>query len=280
MDKHKKAVLLLVFTAMLWSMGGMLIKLVNLNPMAIAGMRSAVAAVFIMIFFERPKFKFTKINLLGSLAYAATVILFVSANKYTTAANAILLQYTAPVYVALFGTWFLSERITRIDWIAIFLTLAGMSLFFLDKLSPGNMLGNIFAILSGIAFAWLILLSRKQKDQKPIDSIIYGNIMTALIGLPFMFDKVPDTNSIIGILLLGTLQLGLSYILYSIAIKSATAIEGILILIIEPLLNPIWVLFAIGETPGYWAIVGGIIVISSLTLRGTYPYWRKKIFAR
>lgn len=280
MDKHKRAILLLVSTAVLWSMGGMLIKLVNLNPMAIAGMRSAIAALFIMALYKRPNFKFTKFNLLGSFAYAATVIMFVSANKFTTAANAILLQYTAPVYVALFGSWFLGEKINRLDWIAIFLTLAGMSLFFLDELSAGNMFGNILAILSGVAFAWLILLSRKQKDQKPIDSIIYGNIMTAVIGLPFMFEKVPDTNSIMGLLLLGTLQLGLSYILYSIAIKDATAIEGILILIIEPLLNPVWVLFAIGETPGYWAIIGGIIVISSVTMRSTVKYWRKKLFAR
>lgn len=278
MDIHKKSILLLVFTAILWSTGGMLIKLINWNPMAIAGMRSLIAVIFITAIYTRPKFKFTFINIAGSIAYAATVILFVSANKLTTAANTILLQFTAPVYVALFGTWFLGEKITRIDWITIFLTLGGMSLFFLDDLSAGNTLGNILAIFSGVVFAWLVLLLRKQKDEKPIDSIIYGNIITALIGLPFMFDKMPDTNSWIGLFLLGTFQLGLSYIFYSIAIKNVTAIEAILIPVIEPLLNPIWVLFAIGETPGYWALIGGLIVISSITLRSIYKFRKRKLY--
>ncbi|MGE5498549.1 MAG: DMT family transporter, partial [Syntrophothermus sp.] len=137
MDKHKKAVLFLIITAVLWSLGGVLIKWVPLSPLAIAGMRSLISFLFIMIAF-RPKLKFSGIKIAGGFTYASVVILFVIANKMTTAANAILLQYTAPVYVALFGYWFLKEKITRTDWISIILVLCGMVLFFLDKLSEGN----------------------------------------------------------------------------------------------------------------------------------------------
>lgn len=266
MDEHRKAVLYLIATAVLWSLGGVLIKWVNLNPVAIAGMRSLISFVFIMLVF-RPGIKFSLIKIAGGFAYAGVVVLFVSANKLTTAANAILLQYTAPVYVALLGYWFLKERITKVDWISIFMVMAGMILFFLDKLSTGNMLGNIVAILSGISFAWLVLLMRKQKDESPLDSVVIGNLITALIGVPFAIGSHIDNNSWIGLFLLGIVQLGLPYVLYAYAIRHVTAIEAILVPVIEPVLNPIWVLLILGEVPGLWAIAGGVIVIASVTFR-------------
>lgn len=275
MHEHRKSVLLLVATAILWSLGGVLIKWVNLNALAIAGMRSLIAFIFIMIAF-RPKLRFSAIKLTGGFVYAAVVILFVSANKLTTAANAILLQYTAPVYVALLGYWFLKEKITKTDWISISLVLLGMVLFFLDKLTPGDMLGNFIAILSGVAFAWLVLLLRKQKDESPLDSVIWGNLITALVCSPFIFGSSIDTKSWIGLLLLGIVQLGLSYVLYAYAVRHVTAIEAILIPVIEPILNPIWVLIFLGETPGFWAIIGGIIVIASLTYRSTMQIWKRR----
>jgi len=195
------------------------------------------------------------------------VILFVLANKLTTAANAILLQYTSPIYVALFGAWFLGERATRLDWITIFVVIGGMVLFFLDDLTTGGLWGNVCAISSGVTFACVVLCMRKQKNDSPLESIFLGNILTALVGLPFMFEAMPNASSWVGLLLSGVFQLGLSHVLYAAAIKHIAALESILIAVIEPILNPLWVLLIMGETPGPWALLGGFIVLVSVTIR-------------
>jgi drug/metabolite transporter (DMT)-like permease len=270
-----RAVLFLVIAAVLWSLGGLLIKLVTWNPIAIAGTRSAIAALVMLGFKRRMHFTLSPAQLGGALCYAATVILFVIANKWTTAANAILLQYTAPVYVALLSTWFLKERITRSDLITIFAALGGMILFFLDDLSRGGFWGNIIAILSGIAFAGTALCLRKQKDGSPLESLFIGNIIAFLIGLPFMMHSFPNAAGWLGLLVLGVFQLGFSYILYAEAIKHVTALEAILIPVIEPVLNPIWVFLLLKEKPGAWAVLGGIIVLLSITLR-CFPAFRHK----
>ena len=277
MNEHGKSILLLVMTALLWSTGGLLIKLVQWNPLAIAGGRSAIALVFLLIYTRKIKIKLTTINIMGGLAYTGTVILFVSSNKLTTAANAILLQYTAPIYVAIFASWFLNEKMSRVDIITVVSVMVGITLFFIDKLSPGNLFGNFTSILSGIAFAWLILLLRKQKDASPIESIILGNLFTAIIGIPFMLNSFPSFESCIGLFLLGTFQLGVSYILYTNAIKHVTAIEGVLIPVIEPLLNPLWVLIFLNERPGFWPIIGGIVVLLSITFRSVFTLKRRYV---
>lgn len=246
----------------------MLIKLVNWNALAIAGMRSAIATLVLLVYVRRPHFHWSFAQVGGALAYSGTVILFVLANKLTTAANAILLQYSAPIYVALFGAWFLGEKANRLDWITIVLVIGGMVLFFLDDLTSGGRWGNICAMFSAVSFAWLVLFLRKQKDGSPFESILLGNVIAALAGLPFMFGSMPDARSWMGLLLLGVFQLGLSYILYTAAIKHVSALEAILIPVLEPLLNPLWVLLLVGETPGWWAIVGGMIVLLAVTARG------------
>jgi drug/metabolite transporter (DMT)-like permease len=249
------SLLLLVMTAILWSFGGLLIKLIQWNPIAISGMRSLIAAVIILIVLRRPRLPRSLPQIAGIAAYAATVLLFVVSNKLTTAANAILLQYTAPVYVALLGAWFLKERVGRADWLTIFLVLGGMLLFFLDDLKAGGLAGNITALLSGISFAVMIVCLRSQKSASPLETVFWGNVLTAVIGMPFMTGPLPDAQSWAGLLLLGVFQLGLSYILYAVAIKKVTALEGVLIPVIEPIMNPILVLFILGEIPGIWSIV-------------------------
>lgn len=269
MTKTTNAVILLIITAILWSTGGVLIKFISWNPIAIAGMRSAIASIIMVAVVGKPKFTWSKVQIGGAIAYMATVVLFVTATKLTSAANAILLQYTGPIYVALFGRWFLGERTTRLDWITIAVVLGGMTLFFMDSLSSEGMLGNIIAIASGVAFAWLALFLRKQKNEKPEDSIILGNWMAALIALPFMFSNgMPSGSSWVGLLLLGVVQLGISYILYARAIRHVTALEALLIPVVEPILNPIWALLLLSEKPGFWAIIGGFIVLGAITLRG------------
>jgi drug/metabolite transporter (DMT)-like permease len=270
-----RAVLFLIVAAVLWSLGGLLIKMVAWNPLAIAGTRSAIAALVMLAFRRKMHFNLGRAQLGGAACYAATVILFVIANKWTTAANAILLQYTAPVYVALLSTWFLKERISRSDLITVFAALGGMILFFLDDLSSGSLWGNAIAILSGVAFAGTALCLRKQKDGSPLESLFIGNIIAFLIGLPFILRSSPTAAGWLGLVLLGVFQLGFSYILYAEAIKHVTALEATLIPVIEPILNPIWVFMLLKEQPGAWAVVGGIIVLLSVTLR-CLPAFRQK----
>ncbi|HPO82692.1 MAG TPA: DMT family transporter, partial [bacterium] len=195
MGKRSRAIIYLILTAILWSLGGVLIKSVKWNPVAIAGARSAIASLVMLAYIRRPRFTWSRAQILAAIFYAGTVILFVTANKLTTAANAILLQYGAPVYVAIFGSIILKEKTTTADWITISLVIFGMFLFFLDELRPGDLSGNIIAILSGITFALYIVFMRKQKDESPIESTLLGNILTVIIGLPFMLSSSPETRS-------------------------------------------------------------------------------------
>ena len=268
MSSKSKAIILLICTAILWSKGGFLIKFINWHPVAIAGGRSIIAALIMWAYVKKPKFTWSNIQIMGAVAYALTVILFVIANKLTTAANSILLQYTGPIYVALFSYWFLKEKITAIDWITILTVILGMTLFFIEKLSSDGILGNFIAILAGIAFAGLALCLRKQKDGSPLESLILGNILTGIIGLPFIIDSgIPSQQSIIALLVLGIFQLGLPYILYSKAIKHVSALDAVLIPVLEPILNPLWVFLLLGESIGMWPMIGGAIIIVAITTR-------------
>lgn len=276
MDKsiRRKAIIMQFMAAILLSFGGPLIKLVNLNTMAIAGIRSLITTFVILLFLKKSAFKLTKNKILGALSYAVMVITFVSATKTTTAANAILLQYSSPIYIALFGGWLLKERVKTRDWITILFVIGGMVLFFIDDLSGGSVKGNLTAILSGVALAFNTMFMRKQKDSDPLENIFWGSIITVLVCLPFMFQTQPSPKSWLGLVLLGVFQLGLSYIFYSIAIKSISALEATFISLIEPILNPLWVFFAVGEIPGSLSVIGGLIVLGSIAI-GCYKPLKK-----
>ena len=231
---HARAVGLMATTALCWSLGGLLIKSVAWPPLAVAGGRGLIAAAFLAVFAPRFRFTWSPAQIGGALAYAATTILFVTANKLTTAANAILLQYTAPVWVALLGAWFLGERTRRADWVTIAIVFAGMGLFFCDNLRFAGYAGNLVALASGVAFASMALLLRRQKDTSAEESIFLGNLLTGIIGLPVMLRSglLPDAGSWIALGLLGTVQLGFSYLLYARAIRHLTALEAVLIPVI------------------------------------------------
>jgi drug/metabolite transporter (DMT)-like permease len=266
--ERQKAVAYLVVTAVLWSLGGVLIKLVNWNPMAIAGTRSAIAGVFLLAVTRRWRAIWSVPQIGAALAYAATVILFVVATKLTTSANAILLEYTSPIYVAIFGARFLGEKPRAIDWLTIAVVMCGMVLFFLDHLTVQGYWGNVCAVASALTFAWFALFMRKQRAGSPLESVILGNFIAAAIGLPFARAGLPDARSCAGLLLLGIVQLGVSYLLYVAAIKHVQALDAILISVVEPILNPIWVLIVSGERPGWLALAGGAIVVGSVAARG------------
>lgn len=262
-----QALTFLVVAAVLWSLGGLLIKLVDWHPVAIAGIRSAIAALLFLAVLRRPRPYWSPLLCGGALAYAATVIFFVSATKLTTAANAILLQFTAPIYVAILGAWFLKERTKPVDWIAIFFVMAGMGLFFMDGFAPGHRLGNLLAICSGISFALLIIFLRLQKNGSTLEPLFWGNVLTALIGLPFMTAPLPDLSGWASLATLGVFQLGLSYLLYAVAIRHVTALDATLVPVVEPILNPVWVFLVMREVPGLWALAGGALVLLSVAGR-------------
>lgn len=272
---RRHALILLLLTAFFWSLGGLMIKKVDLHPLAIAGFRSAIAVPFLLAF-RRPRFTWSIPQIGGACAYAGNMFSFVAATKLTTAANAILIQYTAPVYVAIFGIWFLKERPQRIDWAVIAITLAGLVLFFLDELSLSGMTGNLLAIVAGLTFAWMILCLRKQKDGSALESVLLGNLLTALCAIPFMVQQWPTSNDWQWLVLLGTVQTGLPYLLYTVAIRHVTAIEGVLVPVVEPLMNPLWALLFLGEVPGPWAMIGGVVILSAVTFRAAAPQWKKR----
>ncbi|QTL98259.1 EamA family transporter [Iocasia frigidifontis] len=270
------SILLLIITASLWSLGGLLIKLIDWNPLAIAGARSIISAIVILVYLKKPKITWSKPQLGATLAYVATVIFFVIATKMTTAANAILLQFTAPIYVTLLSPWLLKEKTRISDWLIVLTVLGGMALFFLDNLSLYNIYGNLIAAASGISFAFFTLFMRMQKNDSPLESVLLGNIVTSIICIPFIFQAGPGSSGWLFLIILGVLQLGLPYILYSKAIKHVSAIDAILIPVIEPLLNPVWVFLFLGETPGSWALIGGIIVLAAITGRSFLPILKSK----
>ncbi len=258
-----------MLTGVIWSTGGFMIKLIPWPPLVIAGLRSGVAA-FVIYLYNRPKkLPVGKYTLGGAVAYAVMVIFFVLANKLTTAGNTILIQYTAPVYVALIGFSFLQERVGLIDWITILFILFGLLLFFLDDLSATSLWGNIAAIFSSFGFSGLILFLRKQKQGRPIDSVLMGNLLTFCICTPFIFQDVTFEASIwLKIVFLGIIQLGLAYILFTIVIKHVTALDAVIYPVIEPIFNPIFAYVFLGETLQFFAYIGGALVLMGVIGRG------------
>lgn len=267
---HSRSVMLLVGASLCWSLAGVLIKYVATTwpGLAVAGGRGLIAAIFLLLTNRGLRFHFSRDQVIGAIGYAACTVTFCAATTLTSAANAILLQYTAPVWVALLGAWLLGERATRADWITIAVALGGMTLFFKDSLTLGHLDGDILAVVSGLCFAGMTIALRKQKDGSPIESIILGNLLAFVVGLPWIIQSpLLPTSGWIALTVLGVVQLGVSYWLYARAIRHVTALEAVLIPVIEPILNPIWVLLFMHEKPSGWALVGGAIVLSAVTCR-------------
>ena len=257
----------LVITALLWSSGGIFIKVLPLSPLTIAGGRSLIAAAVMLLWLRKPKMIWTKAQFGSIISYAATVTLFVVANKLTTAANAIFLQYTAPVWVAVFSWLVAKEKLTRVDVTAVVVVMLGMTLFFVDEVSTGAMIGNLLALGAGLAFGGVALFMRAQRGESTTESILVGNLLAAVVCAPFFEAFTPTAPIILNMAALGVLQLGISYILYSWALKHVTAIEAILITTLEPILNPVWVALFYDEVPSSFAIVGGLVVVSAVVAR-------------
>lgn len=284
MTDRKQALAALVGAALLWSVGGVLIKGISWHPLALVSARSMIAVVLLWLVVRRPQFDWSLPQIGAAVANAATVLLYVPAVKMTTAANAILLQYTAPLWVALFGAWFLKEKPSWLDGVSLVIALGGLVLFFKDGIVGQSSWGDLLAVLSGVTLAWMTILIRHQKTGRPLESILLGNLLAALIGLPWVLrEPLPNPQAWIVILIMGIFQHGLPHMLYCWAIKHVTALEAILVVTLEPVLNPIWVAFFIGERPEGWALLGGIMVLLAVTLRGVmlaWPLGRRELLKR
>ncbi len=266
MKSNAKGPLLIMCTAILWSFAGLLIKRIPWDAMTIVGMRSALAALVMIVYMRRVHITFSRPVILGGLSMSATTILFVFANKLTTAANAIVLQYTAPIFVVLISIIFYRKRVRALDIISTVVVFAGIALFFFEQLQADAMLGNILACAAGITFAGVFLMN-KAPGAKPEEAILLGHLINTVAGFPFMITHITFEPAAWGaIALLGVFQLGLAYVLFAIGIKHTPPITASLIATLEPLLNPVWVLLSTGEAPGLWALAGGVIVIATVVI--------------
>lgn len=265
---HKKAILLTCVAALMWSLAGLNIKMIALTPYAIAGGRSLIAALLLTpMVLSGPKCRISRYTVGGAVCYAAFSYCFVASTKLTTAANAIMLQYTAPIYVALLSWVFLKERVTKADLISMGFVFGGMLLFFMDQAGDGSIIGNVVAVFNGVTFAGLSIFLRLQKEGNPVMSMYLGNILAAAVGIPFILEAgIPDTRSLLFLFILGGM-VALSYVLYAKASTGLSAIEAVIIPIIDPIMNPVWVFLTLREKPGALSLFGAAVVLGAVTLR-------------
>lgn len=231
--------------------------------MSINGGRTAIALVVIGLYLMLVKhpLRFNRWILLGALCVFGANSLYAVANKLTTAANAIILQFTAPIFVLLFSALFFHKKPKKLDCIACLAVFGGILFFFVDSLEMGGGLGNFLALLSGVAYAGVFMMN-DMPDSDAISSVFWGDVLSALTGLPFLLQETEfPPQAIVSIILLGVFQVALAYILLTIGLAVTTPVTACLISGIEPILNPILVALFYGEMVGHFAIVGAAIVI-------------------
>jgi drug/metabolite transporter, DME family len=266
-----KSRLLVLAAAALWSTGGAVIKSIGLDGWQIAAGRSLVAGIFLAAAFRGARGRVTLPVLAVSVAYAFTTVLFVLATKLTTAANAIFIQDTAPLWVLVLSPWIVGERPTRGELLAIPIYGLGLGLFFLDELTAGQVTGNVVAALAGVAFALSIVGFRRLGDRGPA-ALVWGNAIAAAATLPLWSSGPAATRLDLALLVyLGVFQLGLAYLLFARGVAGTPAIEASLLALLEPVLNPIWTFLVAGERPGPWAMAGGAVVLAATAWRTLAP---------
>jgi drug/metabolite transporter (DMT)-like permease len=265
-SERRKALLFLVFAAILWSTSGVLIKTMDWQPIAILSARSLFASLVFLVYLRRLPTRFNRWQLLAAGASTLTQFLFITSLQLTTAANAIFLQYTAPIYVVLLGFWFLREKPSRTDYISMAVIFLGLLFFFGDQLSMDGLYGNLLAIISGVTSAVMMVSFRAQKDGAPEESFLLGSLVTVIIGLPFILQESGTASNWLVIAFLGIFQIGLAFIFFTQAIKHIPALEANLVGTLEVILNPVWVFLFLGEGMGTFALIGGLIVLGGVIL--------------
>ena len=270
--QKRMAMLAMVIAATLWSTGGFLIKLIPWNPLFIAGGRSLISAgvTYLMMRCLKIRPKLNKQVALAAFCLLVCLGGYVTANKFTTAANAIMLQYNAPIMILVLSALILKRPMQKKQIIAVSLTTIGIVLFFLDQLSPGGIFGNIVAVIAGVGYGGFMLCIQETGDDDAMrySSIFYGHLLTAAVGLPACLFSPPELSltPCLALLALGVFQLGIPYVLVGVASKHSSALANTMIGMLEPILNPIWVALLVGEKPGFFALIGGAIIIGTVTV--------------
>ena len=266
MTKKQVGTLCVFIAAVLYSLGGLCIKVIPWNGLSINSARNIVALVVVggYLILTHHKLRLNRWILLGAICVCGTNVLFSVANKLTTAANTIVLQFTAPIFVILMGMLFWKRKPCKLDLIACALVLFGVVFFFVDSLESGGMLGNVLALLSGLSYAGVFLLN-DLPDADPISSVFWGDLISVFVGLPLLLQQTVFTPVIlVSIVVLGAFQVGLAYVLMCIGLKTTPPVTASLISGIEPVLNPLLVAAFYREAVGPIALVGAVIVIVSV----------------
>lgn len=267
----------LALAALLFSTGGAAIKATSLSGWQVAGLRSAIAALVVFLLVPTARRGWSWRTLLVGTGYAATLILFVVANKLTTSANTIFLQSTAPLYMIFLSPLLLHEKVRRSDVVTVVVVAAGLALFFVGSeqrfaTAPNPFLGNVLAALSGLTWAFTVSglrwLSRDGAGERGTACVVAGNLIAFLACLPMMLPlEGARVSDWVTIAYLGVFQIGAAYMLVTSALRHLTALEATVILLIEPALNPVFAWLAHGERPSTWAIAGGVLIIGATTVK-------------
>ncbi|MFZ0064039.1 MAG: EamA family transporter [Pyrinomonadaceae bacterium] len=266
--------LLVLAAAIIWSTGGLFIKWTTLSGLELSFGRSLLAAITVALFTRREGFGLNRITLIASVLYAALLLLFVLATKETTAANAIFLQYTAPLYVLVLEPIFYKEKFRQRDLITVIFCVIGMSLFFVGKLRPQDVTGNLLALASGVCFACYFLLLRHSSARavNRASSVIYGNLLVVLIAAPAGLQALAGItlHDALSVGYLGVVQIGIAYTLFTLGMaRGIRSLDAGIVGYIEPVLNPVWVFLVIGERPSQWALIGGAIIVGAVVVHTT-----------
>jgi drug/metabolite transporter (DMT)-like permease len=272
--KHRLEVLA---AAALFSTGGMAIKATTLSSWQVACFRSGIAAVMVLVLLKSARRGWSWHVLPVSIAYAATMVLFVGANKLTTSANSIFLQDTAPLYVLLASPFLLREKIGRRDLAFIAVMALAMALFFVERppaavTAPNPALGNVLALLSSVFWAATVmgmrwLANRPGSTGSSLPMVVAGNTIAFLACLPFALPAHPAPVDWAVVGYLGVFQIGLAYVFLAAGMRHVTALEGSILLLLEPALNPFWTWMVHGENPGVWALVGGAVILGATIVK-------------
>lgn len=268
MSERTKGIIATAVAALLWSTGGLFIKLLPQDAWTILFYRSAYAALVFGLIYRRAVLRVNRRMWINSLIYTGLLVTFVVSTKLTTAANAIFLQYTGTAYVLLLEPRLFRTPLLKVNLWTTVVCFLGMGLFFLEDFDPQGGLGIVIAMVSGLMLAGLFLGQRLNAAEYHVPAIFWGNIFVMLVGLPAFLNSEPATlpeHSMLAFL--GIIQIGMGYLLFTYGLKRIPAVESALLAMLEPVLNPIWVLIGYGERPGYWAAVGGALIILALTLR-------------
>jgi len=262
----------ILMAALFWSFGGVFSKLIPWSGLSIAAVRSVIAALTIGLYRKSFHFKITKSTVLASICILLTTVLFMMANKMTTAANAIVLQYTSPLFIIILTLVIFRQKPKKRDLFALVGVGLGIGLFFFEQFRSGSYMGDLLALASGLTFAG-VFFSNRLPGASPFDATFMGNLL-GIVFIPFLFvDKQYAANSgwlpWLTILAMGVIQQAGGYIFFSKGIKHTSATTSSIIATLEPILNPLWVFLVVGEVPSPLAIVGGAIVLTTVLIYNT-----------